>query len=497
MAFNVNFYTFSKRHRSTAVPSGSGLQVTCHANEPLDVLAPEIILDWQQEQGLPTVYNYAHISDFRRWYRITGWRNEGGIWSAALQVDALASWRTEINTNSVYVYRSASSYDGDVVDQLYPTVARYRRLKISLPRMWSLDAATPSIAQGLGYFILGIIGDGQTKYYAFTQAQLETFLTAIYSPTYYNAVLGEFGAIEYPEAKVAIDPLQYISSIRYWPCGLMVPGTAWSLHTTGSVSSIPIGPVTVTATAAVFTAAGMYPDQTSYNTTYYDLDISGSDFLHPQADDRGDYMQLAPFTAYEIFYPPWGLIALSPQDLLEADYLRLRITADIRSGTAELTLSAIHTVNNQEREIIMVRSSAQVGIDCPLSHYVQPGVAKLGTLASVVGAGISLMTGNIGGALGGANAAIGSAVQGQIPHLSVVGSQASGSAMAGDPHLLVTHTYAANDDLAGRGRPLMAVRRLSTLSGYVMGDSDELAVACTEPELAEIRAALEGGMYLA
>lgn len=497
MAFNVQFYTFSKRLRSTAVPSGSGLTVSCHANETLDLLAPEIVLDWSQEQGLPTGYNYAFISDFRRWYRIAGWSNDGGIWTSRLQVDALASWRRELLTNTTYVYRSASSYDGNVMDQLYPTVSRYHRLKISLPRMWSLDAATPSIAQGLGHYILGIIGDGQTRYYAFTAAQLETFLAAIYAPTYYNAVLGEFGAVEYPEAKVAIDPLQYISSIRFWPCGLLVPGSAWALHTTGSVTTIPIGPVTVNATAAVFTAAGSYPEQTSYNTTTYDLDISGSDFRHPQADERGDYMQLAPFTAYEVFYPPWGLIALSPQDLMEADALRLRITADIRSGTAELTLSAIHTVNNQEREIIMVRSSAQVGIDCPLSHYVQPGVAKLSTLANVVSAGISLLTGNVGGALGGASAAIGSAVQGQIPHLSVVGSQASGSAMAGAPYLLVTHTYAANDDLDGRGRPLMARRQLASLSGYVLGDPDEISVACTEPELAEIRAAVEGGMYIA
>lgn len=497
MAFNVQFYTFAKRLRSTAVPSGSGRTVSCHANETLDLLAPEIVLDWRQEQGLPTGYNYAYISDFRRWYRITGWANDGGIWTARLQVDALASWRTELRANTTYIYRSGSSYDGDVMDQLYPTISRYRRLKIGLPRMWSLDDATPLVSQGDGYYILGIVGDGQTRYYAFTPAKLEEFLAAIYAPAYYNAVLGEFGAVEYPEAKVAIDPLQYISSIRFWPCGIGAPGTDWALHFTGLVTSIPVGPVSVTATARVFSAAGAYADTTSYNTTYYDLNISGTDFRHPQADERGDYMQLAPFTAYEVFYPPWGLIALSPQDLMEADYLRIRITADIRSGTAELTLSALHTVNSQVREYIMVRSSAQVGIDCPLSHYVQPGVAKLSTLANVVSAGVNLLTGNVMGGIGGASAAIGSAVQGQIPHLSVVGSQASGAAMAGAPYLLVTHTYAANDDLDGRGRPLMARRQLSALSGYVMGDPDEISIACTEPELSEIRAAIGEGCYLA
>ena len=47
MAFTVNFYTFSKRERSTAVPAGAGRAVSCTADEPLNLLAPEISLDFR------------------------------------------------------------------------------------------------------------------------------------------------------------------------------------------------------------------------------------------------------------------------------------------------------------------------------------------------------------------------------------------------------------------------------------------------------------------
>jgi hypothetical protein len=53
----------------------------------------------------------------------------------------------------------------------------------------------------------------------------------------------------------------------------------------------------------------------------------------------------------------------------------------------------------------------------------------------------------------------------------------------------------ANDDLDGRGRPLLAVRQLSTLSGYIQADPDEIHVSCTATELAEIQSAVAAGFF--
>lgn len=501
MSFNVNFYTFSKKQRSTAVPSGTGKTVSCHANQTLDILAPEIILDWRQESGLPTVYNYARISDFGRWYWITGWRNDGGIWSASLKVDPLASWKSNIGNSSLYVYRSSSSYNGRIADTMYPPIARFRRFKINLPRMWSYGGDTALVTANGGFYILGITGQGATEYYAFTYANLNAFLTSLFADSYYNAVLAHYDATEFTEAKVAIDPMQYISSIRFWPCGLASPGTAWALHFTGIVGSIPVGPVNVSATAMKFTAVGAYPDQTSYNTTYYDLDITASDFVHPQAQERGDFLNLAPWTQIEFVYPPWGIIELNPADLLDCDYLRMRITADIRSGSALLTLSTLTSYTNSygqtvTREMIIARSVAQVGVNCPLSKYQQTGTGASTKVQGAINAAKDVVMSAGLNTIGALKDLVSTAeLNGLIPHLSVVGSEGSGASMSGDPVLSIVQQYASQDDLAALGRPLMDIRQLSQIPGYIKADPDELAVPCTDAELSEIRESIAGGFF--
>lgn len=497
MAFTVRFWKFAKKRNSTAIPADSAtyLEVNCINKGSMDMLHPELVLQFSDgaEHSISELRekNYARIYGFERWYYVRSWRNEGPRWIVSLDVDALASWRVTLGSQNIYVYRSSSAYNGRINDTLYPTIAQYRRFNVTLPRMWSYGGATPLVAANGGSFVLGIIGDGTTQYYAMSSSQLTTFLAAIFDNTYYAAVLGEFGATEYPEAKVAIDPMQYISSVRFWPCGLAVPGTAWALHTTAGVTSIPVGPVRVQASASIFTAAGSYSDQTSYNTTYYDIPVDTTDFRHPQADERGDYMQLGPWTRYELIYPPWGILELDPADLLDVDSLRVRITADIRSGSALLTVSTLTAVGSGTRETVIARSVAPVGINCPLSKYQQTGSGVISRISDIM-AGVSNLIREPAAAI---KEMFSSDVKGQIPHLSTVGSEGSGAAMSGNPVLAVTHQYAAPDDLAGRGRPLMAKRTISAIPGYIMGDSDELSLPCTSEEMETIRAAVRGGFF--
>ncbi len=486
--FNVIFYVFAKKQNSTARPTETGTTYSCKAKGTLDKLHP--VLELQISITTVPSYNYANF--LGRYYRVTGWTNDGPLWTCSLEIDALATWKNNIGTQSIYIYRSSASYDGDIVDTLYPPIAKYRRFRVALPRMWTMDGPAIHAPQGWGFFLLGITGQGHTQYYGFTQANLDAFLLKLFSPSYYEAVLGEFGATEYPEAKVAVDPLQYISSIKFYPCGMGNPGVEWGIGYTGIAESIPVGPVDITGiTAYTFGKNDLYADQTSYNSTYYDVDISGTDFRHPQADERGDFLQLNPFTSYEAFVPPWGIIQLDSSDLVDADYIRVRITVDLRSGSGVLTLSALHGT----REVILCRSITQVGIDCPLSRFVVPGTSTLSIVGGVASTLLSAATGNISGAISGLNNTIGSAVSGNIPHLSVVGSQGSGAAIAGDPHIAVTHRYLAPDDLQGRGRPLCQVRQISTIPGYIMGDPDEISIPCTPSEMATIRAAISGGFY--
>lgn len=247
--FNITFHSFSKKLNSTARPSGAGQTYNCRAKATLDKLRPTIEL-LVNRTTVPT-YNYA-VWD-TRYYWVSGWRMEGPLWVCDLQIDALATWRDTIGTQSIYVYRSAHSYDLHVPDNLYPITARQRRFNISLPRPFTVSgAATSGAAQGTGIYVLGILNGSGMDYYGFTEAQLSDFMSYLFSPAYYNAILTEFGATEYPEAKTVINPMQYISSARYLPMGISTPSTprSWAAKCT-SVTGIVVGNVLLYSPSAL------------------------------------------------------------------------------------------------------------------------------------------------------------------------------------------------------------------------------------------------------
>ena len=495
MPFNVNFYTFSKKQRSTAVPSGTGLTVSCRANRTLDILAPEIVLDWRQESGLPTVYNYARISDFGRWYWITGWKNDGGIWSATLRVDPLASWKTQIGANSCYVYRSSRSYDLKLRDDAYPMKADPRRLTVTLPKVWTIGGANESgAASGTLTVVAGILGSTSTTYYAFTWENWRRFYTKLFSQDYYNDVLGAFGAAEYPEAKTVINPMQYISSAVVIPLGIGYGlNLRYAIDYLNTVSAIPVGPITVTPSN--FTAYRLKDDQDQWTYTI----TLGSDFWHPQADDRGDWLTDGPSTEYVFYFPPLGEIPLDASLIDGANSISYTVYPDYKANTALLDIKSIFT--QPSREYPLYRLEFALGTGIQLSNVMTPGTwapgadwilsqpdNKLLALGIKTAQNLPVISGVV-------NNGISDAISGRTPHVTSSGKFGSTASMGGQPRLIVTHWLYAADDLDGKGRPLCQIRTLNTLNGFITAEADEIHVGCTEEELTEIREAVGSGFY--
>lgn len=495
MPFQATFYEFSKKGNSTARPSGTGHPYNCIAKAPLSVTAPRLQLRLADGAAAnPSAWNYCYIPAFSRYYRVSEWTNEGPLWTAALSVDALASWKTQLGANSIYMYRADTGWNGQIPDNLYPVTSRMRKLNISIPKIWTVNGANEAgAASNTGVYIAGVVGSSAVRYYAFeTELAWRGFLAALFSNTFYNAILGEFGATEYPEAKVAINPMQYITSAFFVPIGLISSGY-WGITHEAMVTSIPVGPVSVNVLAA-------YP-LTDFATTFsiFDIDTSTGDFEHPQASDRGEWLNLAPYTSYELFYPPFGLIELDPAPISEHDYLRIRVTLDAR--TCECMLEAqVYDIPANIRTIY--RATASFGVAIPLSNVITPGTSMtqlLNTgLSGVVSGAARIAAGDVSGIfgiLGGASAAIGTAVKGSIPHVSTMGGPGSTAGMEGYPKLYVTQWYLTSDDPSGRGRPVCAIRQISSTPGYIMGDADEISVPCTASELDEIKSAVGGGFF--
>lgn len=487
---NVTLYTFSKKHNSTAVPTG-GTSVDVVLKDEAGVLDPIIEL---HTSASPSAYNYLYIPTFGRYYWLREWTYNRGIWTGSFYVDPLASWKTQIGAQQLYIFRSAAAWDGRVVDMFYPTIADPQVYIEDLIPMFTVSQATPGAAKGQGRYVFGIISDNSVavEYIALTPSDAEIFCENLFANSYYNSVLGP-GSTLTPELKTQINPAQYIVSCRYWPAFFAAPGTDNAIHMlAGSALSggISVGSGLVNMTGATGTRGVFQTGSTSYeNTTFYhDYDIS--DIVHPQ-QARGIYLRAAPYTQWEVFYPPFGIIELDSTDMVEATGLRIKLSCDIRSGNGTLDIYALTATDTK----LLARATAPVAIESPITGIIQTGSSPVAIGTAVAGAATSLMTGNILGAVKFAENAITSYTAGKIPHLSMSGSVGSSALLVGQPQLLVTFQHVADDDVTGRGRPLCSKRLISSIPGYITADPDELSIAATARELEEIRGFISGGFF--
>ena len=123
----IKLYRTGKRTNSTLRPkfvAGDSYESnTCEFFEPLDILNPTIIL---REEALPNLphnlcdYNYVYIENpLDRYYWITKWTRQDGLWYAECTDDYLGSWRSTILESEQYITRSSIKWNNDIPDNLY------------------------------------------------------------------------------------------------------------------------------------------------------------------------------------------------------------------------------------------------------------------------------------------------------------------------------------------------------------------------------------------
>lgn len=491
---NVTLYTFSKKHNSTAVPTG-GTSVDVVLKDEAGVLDPIIEL---HTSASPSAYNYLYIPTFGRYYWLREWTYNRGIWTGSFYADPLASWKTQIGAQQLYVFRSAAEWDGRITDTYYPTVADPEFTIIDLPALWTTTQASAAAAIHTGRYIVGIISDRSslTTYYAFTESDMESFMGGLFNDHYYETVLGTTTLT--PELKAQVNPVEYIVSCRYWPAGFLAGSSSSVVQFQGVYggSNIYVGKGYVPIDGSIPGAGSALTGSVllfggGKHLTYYTQPIDISSITHPQQAARGIFLRSAPYTTWELFYPPFGLIELDSTDLIEATSIIMGVGLDIRAGTGSLDVYASDGTTNK----LIARTLSPVAVDVPIHGIMQTGTGPVNLFAPALSAAASLAHGDLMGAAQFTQRAVGAFVSGKVPHLSATGSVGSSSGMSGSPKLIVTHQMVANDDLTGRGRPLCAKRTLSALPGYIMADPDELSIVATARELEEIRGFISGGFF--
>lgn len=466
MSYQVKFYNFTKRSNSTKVPSSGNVDYNCVIKNGSGIMTPKVELDLGLAAD-PSQYNYCYIPNFERYYYVTEWYFDRGLWTASCKVDVLASFKSAIGASSLYVLRASNAYDGRIVDTLYP-------LKVNCTYQHN---STLSPFKSSGTYVLGVVspdGDyGSMSYYAVNASGLATICNYLIS-----SAVSQGNGFDLNDASMAlqsslIDPIQYIKSCTYFPFDMTDFGI------TMASTSIKVFMWTIPSVfCAKITSQNI---SITKNIPYQD---------HPNKAARGDYLNTAPYTIATLYAPPFPVIDLDTTVLCDAGQVNLDLAVDPISGKGVLRVWANGgtTLNRLETQIGVPIQLSQVTRD-----WLGAATSTLSAVGNIVG---SAMGGSISGAISGVANGIESAARALTPRSQSLGPGGGFIDIRPLAWTLDQQFFTpVDDDINENGRPLCQVRQISALGGYMLIQDGDVAISGTKAEADEIRSLLESGFY--
>lgn len=475
MSYKVNFYNFGKKVNSTAQPSGTGTEYECIIKMESGILAPTVQL--MLPIGTTPLFNYCKIPAFNRYYWVREWRFADRLWTAELEIDVLASFKSTIGAASMYVLRASNAQDQKIIDTHYP-ICNHETVNVAqASSVWFSQVSTVDS----GCFIVGLRGRinsdqtaGGITYLAMTPAQFKTFTEDLFDDQLNNYITGGPLDIGNTLALMVFNPTQYIASCMWLPAAPTseTPASGFNVGWWGFTTGAKI--------------------VSSMSTLNYTASLACT--AHPQAATRGTYLNGTPFTNRHLYLPRYGIYNLGDQIPANADTINVDLVVDPISGQGLYTIG--YQLVGGNTNIVIDQIQCQIGVDMPLSSNqitVQDAVASVSSAANAV-----LDASQFNGV--GAVADLASALSVLQPHINDI-SPASGflgfsGGLIATPFIVERFKEVANEDNTEEGRPLCDIRQVSLLSGYMKVLHGDIAIsAATREELDQVRDYLEGGFF--
>lgn len=483
MAFTVNFYSFSKRENSTKRPSGNGSSFSCNIKMPSGVLNPTIEISTTTNM---TQYNYCKIAHFQnRYYFVSDWVSDHGLWIAHLKVDVLATYKTEILNSSQYVLRSASKSNLTIPDAIYP-ISTQKTLQ-NTPVTNPIKAISVQPDQRFDY-ILGILNQSDStpkvngiQYMKLTPTQMENFTHRMLHDDYFGIdnVLADFG-FNIAFLHCVVNPAQYIVE------SYMIPSTStlFSIDT----NDFTFGPWQLTN----FTTYKTINKSNAGSTASFS---SGPNYVelpqHPQISDHGIWVNSAPYTEHVLHAGVFGDIPLT----FATSQYTMKIICVVRmdfKGNARLDVG-------DENGRLLASSMANLAIQVPVvatSEKTMQGMSKLG---NTISNGIMSMGMSAASAWGDFTETIidcipqqtaSSGVEGMLPLTQDWWVQSKFQYVSGK--------MAEGGQLAGglMGYPLCETYTLSSLNGYCKCGEVDISLDGYESEISQVRSLMSSGFFI-
>lgn len=471
MSLKVILYdNFSKKLDSTKTPSGDVQreEKQCTLKTGCTILHPVMSfkLPFDDKDYWPTRYNYARVQEFGRYYFIRDWEYTNGLWWAYMDVDALASWSSQIKASQQYVMRTNTlTEDGSAIpDAIYPATFDITTNFDQITGIYDTNEF------GSGTFVMGIADGGANSrggitYWCGSQSMFTDLFKFLYGTTDWLGGLA-IDDISNDLLKCLVDPGQYIKSMMWFPFFLT------------KMQGAAIGHV----------GAGWWETDVTLRGIASSVSVSKSVSRrnHPQASVAKSYLNFSPYTEMEIFVPPFGKVQLPPEKFPVGSDILVSVHVDAVSGQGTLFVRSQH--QDYGSGVVL---KAQVGVPVSVTTIVSDVLGAAGTvLHSATSGGLNIAA-NVIGAIGG----IMDAAKLLSPDVSVAG----GNGNIADYTLPSSITYRFKKIVSTTGHlgfPLCRTVLLSSVPGYNLVANSELEIPCMSEEAEIIKNFLENGFHV-
>ena len=467
MSFAVRLWTFNKKFNSTKIPDESDSVVySCVLKDGSQIAKPYIELNLGYTED-PSAYNYARIGYFGRYYFIDEWTFKDGLWTATMHTDVLATFKTQIGDASLYVLRASAENDGRVVDNLYPCKVNSNFDKTSITTPYKPYYNNDGYQ---GCYIIGVVADtgtyGSIKYYVLDQVNLAKVCDYLI-----NDAVSTANGFNLSDAAIAlqnsiVDPIQYIKSAMWLPFD---PADISGTFT----SNVKVFNWQIPNVTGHFLASSPYVEKTFTPAT----------IKHPDTNDRGNYVNVKPYTLAHLCFPPFGVIELDSTVICNVNNITLNLKVDGITGRGFLEVIAHNQVLN--------RLEAQIGVPIQLAQISSDYIGAATSIASGIS---SFATQGIGG-IASAISGVGNAINSLAPRAQTMGSGGAFSHLLGEFEVDFQFFRPVDDDNTHHGRPLCKIRQPKNVPGFLLIQDGDVGTVGFEWENEQIKTLLESGFY--
>ena len=207
---------------------------------------------------------------------------------------------------------------------------------------------------------------------------------------------------------------------------------------------------------------------------------------HPQKATRGNFLNHAPYTKLTLYIPPFGNIPIDTRYIEVGNYLYCPVYVDHITGEATIRVNITASSSSLADNKFITERTAMMGVPIQLAQVMNEySKNPTGILSDMLAEGILSILGTT----------VGSSVNCSTPTVTTSGANGSFINFIMPPGLIVEHAKLVNEDNSDFGRPLMEVRTINTIPGYIKVVNPHPALSATDDEIQLITKFMEDGFY--